>query len=160
MRTHEHKTPDDRSKNEADEQTRQTRALIEQFVDAWFARDADRLVSLLSEAAVWNPPASIGGPVADRTRIAHALAGGAAGRYVRLDTLSRTVRRMVVEGRNATVLVHLEAETLAGKHYVNEYTWCFECDDKTVTEIIEYADTLLAARLGFVPFTADKDDGL
>jgi ketosteroid isomerase-like protein len=159
MRTHEHKTSDDRSKNKADEQTPRTRALIEQFVDAWFARDADRLVPLLSEDAVWNPPASISGPVADRNRIAQALAGGAAGQYVRLDTLSRTVRRMVVEGPNATVLVHLEAETLTGEHYVNEYTWCFGCEDNMVKEIIEYADTLLAARLGFVPFTVDEEDG-
>jgi ketosteroid isomerase-like protein len=130
----------------------ETRDLVERFVRAWFAADADELVTLLAENASWRPPASVTGPINDRNRIAVGLAGAAAGQYVRLETLARSVHAMVVDGDRAAVMVHLEAETLTGTQYVNEYTWIFECRDGLVTRLFEYADTLHAARLGFVPF--------
>jgi ketosteroid isomerase-like protein len=136
--------------------TEETRALVDRFIQAWFAADADRLVSLLDRNATWRPPASIGGPVSERDLIAAGLAGAAAGRYVRLETLERTVSTMLVDGDRAAVLVHLEAETLTGASYVNEYTWFLECRDGLVFRITEYADTLHAARLGFVPFSAEE----
>ncbi|MGW9027113.1 nuclear transport factor 2 family protein [Streptomyces sp. NPDC055722] len=140
--------------------TVETRDLVERFVKAWFAADADELVSLLAEDASWRPPASVAGPIEGRDRIAAGLAGGAAGKYVRLETLVRSVNAMVVDGDRAAVMVHLQAETLAGGEYVNEYTWVFECSDGVVARVLEYADTLHAARLGFVPFrTEDGDSG-
>lgn len=132
--------------------TSRTRDVVEQFVQAWFAADTDELVSVLAEDASWLPPASIAGPIENRARIAAGLAGSAAGRYVRLDTLVRSVNAMVVDGDRAAVMVHLEAETRAGAQYVNEYVWVFECCGGVVARIHEYADTLHAARLGFVPF--------
>jgi ketosteroid isomerase-like protein len=138
------------------DQTEETRNLIAGFIEAWFGADADRLVTLLDKNATWQPPASIGGSIADRDRIATGLAGAAAGRYVKLETLERTVNRVLVDGSRAAVLVHLEAETLTGTSYVNEYTWYFECRDGAVFRIVEYADTLHAARLGFVPFRPEE----
>lgn len=136
--------------------TEATRRLIKQFVDAWFAADQAALYDLLAEGASWHPPASIAQPIYDRSRIAAGLAGAAAGQYVKLETLRRTARAMIVDGSSAAVRVHLEAETKAGDEYVNEYTWVFECLHGRVHRITEYADTLLAARLGFVPFRKEE----
>lgn len=138
--------------------TARTRDLVERFVSAWFAADTQGLIGLLADDATWRPPSSITTPVEDRQLIAAGLSGAAAGQYVRLETLQRRLTRMVVDGDRAALMVHLEAETLKGDTYINEYTWVLECRDGLVERILEYADTLHAARLGFVPFRVEGDD--
>lgn len=140
------------------ERAQQTREVAERFVNAWFAGDEQALTGLIAVNATWRPPASITTPVEGRPLIAAGLCGGAAGRYVRLETLKRTLVGMLVDDNRAALMVHLEAETLRGEAYVNEYTWILEFNEGVVARIFEYADTLCAARLGFVPFREDGSD--
>jgi uncharacterized protein (TIGR02246 family) len=133
--------------------TEATRAVVHRFVEAWTTNDVPGVVELLAEDAVWQVPASIGEPLSGREAIAKQLSGGAAGKYVHVETVSRTVPHMIVDGEQAMVLVRLTAVAYSGAHYVNDYAWRYEVRAGLVRHIVEYADTLQAARLGFLPFT-------
>jgi ketosteroid isomerase-like protein len=139
-----------------DSETSLTRALVERFVHAWTANDIPSVMELLASDARWDPPRSIGATLVGPEAIAQQLSGGAAGRYVRVDTVHRTIRRIIVDGSQAVVLVQLSATAHSGAEYVNEYAWHYEIADGRVRHIVEYADTLFAARLGFLPFEATE----
>jgi ketosteroid isomerase-like protein len=140
----------------AGDPTDSTRAVVGDFVSAWTSGDASRLSALLAPEVVWQPPASISAGRGDRAVVAAALTGGAAGKFVKVETVVRTIRHIIVDGAHAVVLVRMSATTHSGADYVNEYAWHYEVVDGRVTRIEEYADTLKAARLGFLPLTADQ----
>ncbi len=134
-------------------ETEETRQLVQRFVEARAANDADRLSELLAEDAVWQPPASLGlGPFRGRDQVTKALTGGAVGKFLDVSTIERTVRKMVVEGDTAVVQQQLRARTVGGHEYVNDYCWVYRCGPDGITRLDEYADSLHAARLfGLVP---------
>jgi ketosteroid isomerase-like protein len=134
-----------------------SRAVIERFVRAWVDRNEGELLQLLDEEAEWTPPQTVASPVRDRKLIASLLAGGAAGRFVRLETLQREVLGVIVDGDEAFARIRLRAETLQGKRYENNYAWYYRVVDGRVAQIVEYADTLHAARLGFLPLEVDSE---
>ena len=140
----------------AGDTTESTRAVIEDFVTAWTSGNTCRLGALLAEEVVWQPPGSIGAERRDRAVVAAQLTGGAAGKFVKLETVQRTIRHIIADCGHAVVLVRLAATTHSGADYVNEYAWHYEVADGLVTRIEEYADTLKAARLGFLPLAEDK----
>jgi ketosteroid isomerase-like protein len=51
------------------------------------------------------------------------------------------------------VLIGLTATAHSGADYVNDYAWKYEVRDGLARPIEEFADTLYAARLGFLPLT-------
>ena len=128
--------------------TEETRALVQRYLDARSANDADTVASLLSEDAVWQPPASAGmGPFVGREECVKALTGGAAGRILDLSTMQRTIHKLIVDGDMAVAPQRLSAMALSGNEYVNEYCWVYTCKDGQITRLDEYADTLHAARV-------------
>ena len=135
-----------------DSQTAATRAIVDRFVQAWTTNDAAGVRALLSPDVTWDTPPSIGPGLTGADAIARQLAGGAAGKYVKVDTVRRKVDRIIVDGDQAIVLVQLSATAHSGAEYVNEYAWRYEIEDGRIRHIVEYADTLFAARLGFIPF--------
>jgi uncharacterized protein len=132
--------------------TEATREVVTRFVKAWTTNDVDTVIELLAADAHWDTPPSIGAVFDGPQAIAHQLSGGAAGKYVKVETVRRTVLRIIVDGDFAMVLVRLSATAHTGVEYVNDYAWHYELADGRVRRIVEYADTLFAARLGFLPF--------
>ena len=136
--------------------TESTRVVVEEYVTAWTAADTSGLAALLADDVVWQTPHSIGVERRGREAVAAQLAGGAASQFVKVETLSRTVRYIIVDDSHAVVLVRLSATAHSGAEYINEYAWHYEVVDGRIQRIEEYADTLKAARLGFLPFTEQE----
>jgi uncharacterized protein len=133
-------------------ETEQTRALIEQLIEAREAGDRDRIWELLADDVVWAAPA--GAPISSyvgRDAVADAMAGGAAGRFLDVSTLVRTVEQLIAEGDTAAVRQHVHAMTHDGETYDNDYCWFYTCAVGKVTRAIEYQDTLTAARILKLP---------
>ena len=81
-----------------------TRSLVQRFIAARAANDADTLATLLTEDASWRPPGSAGiGPFHGRADVARALGGGVAGTVFDPATIMRDVHKMIVEGDTAVV---------------------------------------------------------
>lgn len=122
-----------------------TRALVTRFLEARANNDAAAISSLVSDDVVWAPPVGAGmGPFEGREAVVAALTGGAAGALLKMDTVERTVHKLVVEGDTAVAFQHMTAELVKGGTYANEYAWRYTCADGKVTRLDEYADTLHA----------------
>lgn len=127
--------------------TEQTRALIERFLEARDASDRDTVASMLADDVVWRPPVGSGlGPYEGRDVVLDALVGGAGGTIFKLETMHRTVHKIVVEGGSAVVFLRNQAELVKGGQYDNEYAWHYEFEDDRVVSIQHYADTLNAVK--------------
>jgi len=125
-----------------------TRQLVQQFLAARSANDAATISSLLTDDAVWQPPASMKlGPFHGRDKVTAALTGGAVGKFLDVATINRDVHHLVVEGDTAVALQRLSAKTVKGEDYVNEYAWVYRCVDGKIARLDEYADSLYAAKL-------------
>jgi ketosteroid isomerase-like protein len=124
-----------------------TQELVDRFVAGRASGDADALGATLAPDVAWFPPpgASLG-PFHGRDAVLDGLLGGAAGRFLDLDTVVREVRKTVVEGDTGVILQQLRAKTHDGGDYANEYCWVLTCAGGAVVRIDEYADTLYAAR--------------
>ena len=136
------------------EQTNQTRELGERYVAAWFAGDREALREVLAAGVVWSPPASVGTTFSGAEAVAQALSGGAGAAKVRPGTIRRTLRASLVDGDSIVLLVHVEFETVSGHGYVNDAAWLLTAEHRRISRIVEYADTLLTARAGLIPFEA------
>ncbi len=129
-------------------ETEQTRQLVTTFLAARAANDGATIATLLAEDAVWAPPASMKlGPFHGRDTVVKALTGGAVGKFLDVATIKRDVHHLVVEGDMAVALQRLEAKTVQGEDYINEYAWAYTCVDGKIVRLDEYADSLHAARL-------------
>jgi uncharacterized protein len=129
-------------------QTDDTRALVQRFLDARAANDATGIDAVLADDAEWHPPPSMGlGPFRGREAVVKALTGGAVGKFLDVATMKRDVHKLVVEGDTAVALQRLEADTTSGGRYENEYCWVYTCRDGKIVRLVEFADSLKAARL-------------
>jgi uncharacterized protein len=133
-------------------QTQDTRALMERFIAARATNDAAALEPLLTDDVEWHLPVGAGaGPFAGRDAVIAALTGGVSGTLFDLSTMKREAWKVIVDGDTAAVQQRVSARTLKDTEYVNEYCWVYTCRDGKVARMVEYADTLNAARiLGFV----------
>ncbi len=129
-------------------QTDETRQLVQRFLTARAANDADTILTLLAEDAEWHPPASMKlGPFHGGAKVTKALTGGAVGKFLQVDTINRDVHHLIVEGDTAVALQRMQAKTVGGEDYINEYAWVYHCADGKIARLDEYADSLHAARL-------------
>jgi len=129
-------------------ETEATRALVQRFLEARAANDADTVSSLLTDDATWQPPPSMGiGPFSGRDTVTKALTGGAVGRIFDMSTLKREVHKLIVEGDTAVALQRLTATTVKGVPYDNEYCWIYTCRDGKVARLDEFADSFKAAKI-------------
>jgi ketosteroid isomerase-like protein len=127
--------------------TETTRQLVRRFLDARAANDRDAMAELLTEDAGWYPPPSTRlGPFEGREAAVAALGGGAIGKVLDVNTIKRTVHRIIAEGDTAVVLQRLEGDLLAGGGYRNEYVWIYTCRDGRIARLDEFTDTLYAGR--------------
>lgn len=128
-------------------ETEATRQLVQQFLEARSAGDKEAMAALLSEDVGWYPPPSMGlGPFVGRDAAVDALAGGAIGKVIDLDTLERTIHKVVADGDTAVVLQRVTGTLRRGGEYRNEYAWVYSCADGRITRLDEHADSLYAAR--------------
>ncbi|MGI9612135.1 MAG: nuclear transport factor 2 family protein [Acidimicrobiales bacterium] len=124
-----------------------TRALVEAFLEARANNDASTIDSLVSDDVHWALP--VGTQMeshSGREAVVAALTGGAAGHLLKMETIKRTVNRLVVDGDTAVAFQQLTAELVNGGTYENEYAWRYTCADGKVTRLDEYVDTLHAFR--------------
>ena len=124
-----------------------TRTLVEAFLDARAKNDASRLSSLVSDDVHWAIP--VGTQMDSHTgreAVVAALTGGAAGHILKIETVKRTVNKLVVDGDTAVAFQYLTAELVNGGTYENEYAWRYTCANGKVTRLDEYVDTLHAFR--------------
>jgi ketosteroid isomerase-like protein len=133
-------------------ETEETRALIERFIAARVTNDAAALETLFTDDVEWHLPVSASaGPFAGRDVVIEALTGGVSGKILDVSTMKREAWKVIVDGDTAAVQQRVSARTLQDTDYVNEYCWVYTCRDGKVARMVEYADTLNAARIfGFV----------
>lgn len=141
-----------------DTPTEQTRALVEQFNGARARNDAESIASLLHPDVEWHPPRGIRSrPFRGRERVTAALTGGTTSTILRVDSIERTVAEVVADGNVAVVRQLMTATRVDGEQYSNDYCWLYTFDDGLISKMIEYGDTLLIARAGFVPLLPSPD---
>ena len=131
--------------------TKATRALIEQFNDAWVENDAVKIAGLVSDEVVWVLPLGMRPSgretIEGREEVVSGLTGGSgsvAESILKMDTMVRTVHKLVVEGDTAAGFHHMTADLVRGGTYSNEYVWRYTCADGKVIRLDEHVDTLHA----------------
>ena len=135
--------------------TKATRALIEQFNDAWVNNDAAKMAPLVSDDVVQRYP-PYKKTREGREEVVNYLTGGpgsTADAILKVDTIVRTVHELVVEGDTAVGFHHMTAELLKGGTYSNEYVWRYTCADGKVTRLDGMVDRLhVQTQIGDQPF--------
>lgn len=135
--------------------TTETRRLVTAFNEARADNDVDAIRAILGADVEWYPPASIRArAIRGRDRVTAALTGGSTGAVLDPDSIERTIVDVVVDGETAVVRQSMTATRLDGAEYRNDYCWVYTFHDGQLTRLIEYGDTLLIARAGFVPLEA------
>lgn len=135
--------------------TEDTRALVDRFNQARAENDAETIATLLSEDVHWHPPAGIRTrPFRGRERVTRALTGGNTSGVLDIPTIERTILDVIVDGESAVVRQLMTATRLNGEPYRNDYCWIYTFRDGQIVQMVEYGDTLLTARAGFVPLEA------
>ncbi|MTD56070.1 DUF1330 domain-containing protein [Amycolatopsis pithecellobii] len=124
-----------------------TRALVTDVLTAREQQDAGLLRNLLHERVTYERPKSFGPePVTGARAVAAALAGGAAGQHLLVESIHRETHALLVDGKRAIVLQTMSAVTRSGDPFTNEYAWFYVRDGERITFVKEYADSFLAAR--------------
>jgi ketosteroid isomerase-like protein/NTP pyrophosphatase (non-canonical NTP hydrolase) len=128
--------------------TEQTRELVAELWDVLGKGDRDRLLEILDPDVVWNLPRSVpdGNQHRGAETVADQLGGDLPKRMFDMRTFRPTIRKLLADGDTAVVLLNIQATTKTGADYDNEYAWVYTVADGRITEITEYADTLVAAR--------------
>ena len=130
-----------------DEQSQGTKDVVEEYLAAWDAGDADRLKAVLHPDAEWIIPASAGiDPIRGRDAVIKALIGGASG-LIDIATVRRHIEHVIADGVHAAVTMTLEATTMKGQPYANRYVWWLTTRDRQIVTVVEHTDTLAAARM-------------
>ena len=131
--------------------TKATRALVEQFNEAWIKNDAAKMAPLVSDNVVWAYQESMGLSGNETINGREAVVNGLTGQpgtvpaaILKMDTMVRTVHKLVVEGDTAVAFHHMTSELVKGGTYSNEYVWRYTCADGKVTRLDEHVDTLHA----------------
>ncbi len=141
--------------------TKATRALIEQFNDAWVNNDAAKMAPLLSDGVVQRYP-PYKKTREGREEVVNYLTGGpdsTADAILKMDTMVRTVHKLVVEGDTAVAFHHMTAELLNGGTYSNEYVWRYTCAGGKVTRLDGMVDRLhVQNQIGDQPFLRGPSD--
>ena len=129
--------------------TKATRALIEQFVDAWVNEEIAKLATLMSDDVVWVLPVSVrqaSKTMEGREEVVtyreEVIAYLNSGSEVKPGSVARSKQKLVVDGDTGVWFHHLTSELVRGGTYYNDYAWRLTCADGKVTRIDEYVDTL------------------
>lgn len=137
--------------------TETTRRVVTTLLTARDAKDVTAVTQLLAEDVVFRTPVSEeADPVVGPHEVARSLTDGHASLFLRVETVDRTVHRIIADGEIAVVLQRLRAATHAGGVYDNEYVFVFRVRHGLVDRVWSHADTLTAARSGLLPFPAGK----
>ena len=135
--------------------TKETRALAEQFNAAWVKNDTAEMARLVSDDVVQSYPPSTN-TREGRDEVVNYLTatpGSTADDTLKVDTMRRTVHKLVVEGDTAVGFHHMTAEMHKGGTYSNEYIWRITCAGGKVTRIYGMVDRLHAIeQIGDRPF--------
>jgi len=125
--------------------TETTRRLVEGFVRARANGNRKAVIRLLADDVALYPPPSTGlGPFHGPEEVVNALSGEVLARALDLGTVQRTLHRIIADGDVGIVLNRLEATSLKGQPYANEYCFVFTCGGEVITRIDEFTDTLRA----------------
>ncbi|UIX31973.1 nuclear transport factor 2 family protein [Streptomyces sp. GQFP] len=135
--------------------THRTRALVERFNQARAANDVEAIRGLLADDVEWHPPQSVRTrPFRGRDRVTLALTGGNTSGVLDVASIRREIVDVVVDGDRAVVRQLMTATRLDGVPYANDYCWVYTFRDGLLATLVEYGDTLLIARAGFIPLDA------
>lgn len=125
--------------------TETTRRLVEGFVTARASGDREAVMRLLADDVALYPPPSTGlGPFHGPGEVVNALSGEVLAKALDVGTVQRTLHRIIADGDLGIVLNRLEATSLKGQPYANEYCFVFACGDDVIIRIDEFTDTLRA----------------
>ena len=129
-------------------ETERTRQLVDELYAALRTGDRTKLADLFAPDVEWLPPATAPtGPVRGATEVAAAMAGGSLKQLFDMKTFRLEIRKVLADGDTAVVQQAISATTKGGDRYENEYCWVYTYDDDKVVRIVEYVDTLTAARV-------------
>lgn len=128
------------------------RVVVSQLNPARDAHDIQAVKKLLTDDVEYVPPASFGSePIVGRVAVAERLAS-VESPYFKAGTMRRSIVRMTIGEDVAIVEQNMRCTSLRGRPYSNAYVWVYEFRGDKIRRLIEYADTLAAARqLGIVP---------
>jgi uncharacterized protein (TIGR02246 family) len=128
--------------------TEQTRQLVDELYATLRTGDRARLAALFTDDVEWYTPETAPiGPIKGAEQVAAELAGDTPKKLFDMKTFRLDVRKVTVDGDTAIVQQALSATTRQGARYENEYCWVYTYRDGKVAKIVEYADTLKAARI-------------
>ena len=129
--------------------TKATRALIEQFFDAWCNRDTAKLAALLPDYVTWTLPEGFRPSGREKLEsredaIAKLITGpgSPSASTLKADTITRTKQELVVEGDTAVSFHRMTAELFSGGTFSADYVWRYTCAEGKVTRLEEFLDTL------------------
>lgn len=132
-------------------------AIARRFLEAAGRGDIDTIVALLSEDATWWVPRPFGeriasaaggrfpaeGPVRGRTAILTEFVGPVQALLVPGSQRLR-IDEVIGDGAKVVVLMHVDADIVAGGTYTNDFSVFFEVRDGRIVAVREYLDTLYA----------------
>ena len=128
-----------------------TRALVEEFNEAWINNDTAKLAPLLSEDVEWILPLGMRpsdrDKIVGRDEVASGLTvqpGSVPAEILKIETMVRTVHTLIVEGNTAAGFHNMTSELVRGGNYSNEYVWHYTCANGKITRLVEHVDTLHA----------------
>ena len=135
--------------------TKETRALAEQFNEAWSKNAAKKMGMLVADDVILQYPPY------EKTRNGHeevinyiaAQPGSTADETLKVDTMVRNIHTLVVEGSIAVGFHNLTAELKNGNMYSNEYVWRMTFADGKIVRFDGCLDRLIAIQqVGDKPF--------
>lgn len=127
--------------------TDETRELIEAYYDA-LPKGKHAIRPFLADDCEWYPPPGAPfEPVLDGDGIARMIGAEVVRTlFDRSMPFSIDVQATIVDGNTAVVRQRIEGTAANGNPYANDYCWIYECADGKIVKMIEYVDTLVAAR--------------
>ena len=135
--------------------TKATRALVEQFNEAWVNNDAEMMAPLVSDDVLQTYPPHENTREGRDEVVSYITAGpgSTAETVLKVDTMERTVHKLVVEDDTAVGFHLLTAELHDGSSYSNEYVWRYTCADGKVVRLDGMVDRLhVLNQIGDQPF--------
>ena len=121
---------------------------VRTFFDATTRRDREALSRLFAEDVAWQIPQSAPAPFAGTHRghakVLDLFLQGASGLFLP-GTHTIDIELLIAEGDLVAAEVQMNAQTVKGTDYRNQYVFLFTFRDGQITEFREHLDTRYAA---------------
>lgn len=129
----------------------QPKQVLQRYLDALVAGDADTVRESFAEDATWTVKADLptAGPWQGRDQIADDFLAAVMGERFQPGSHVFTFPTMVADGDTVALEWHVSARTAAGEPYESDYCGIFVIRDGKISTVREYVDGRYAAKTLF-----------